>query len=474
MNPFSYKAAGSGSGATDPDYGMVVLLLHADGANGSTTLTDYSQVPHAFTVAGNAKISTAQSVFGGSSALFDGAGSWWETSTNVTDFVFGADDFTIELRVRTTSNNRVLVDFYTTSQSGWQLFLNSSGMLQWYDTAVRKNGTIAINDGNWHHVVAQRRAGSLDFYVDGVRDGASVTGTPALVYATSKLAIGAQVASRGATVDFIGNIDEVRITRKARYSGASFVVPTAAFGNSAPVSATDPYFANVQLLLHADGADGSAVFTDSSSFARSLITASGLAQPSISATKSKFGGSSLRLDSGKALQVGANTDWTWMHTTAAKFTLEFFTAFDVAGANHTVFTTSNGSTANVGVWVGMNADRSLTFQMYNGSGGAGSSTVVATTAAGVYPNDSNMHHIVFQWDQSLSQRSLFIYVDGNLIQAVNRNGSPSVAPPTATAKIGAYNATADFIGYLDELRLTKDVWRYQGNFVVPTQAFANA
>src|SRR3972149_9214360 len=50
------------------------LLLHMDGANGSTTFTD--EMGQAVTANGNAQISTAQSKFGGASGLFDGTGDY--------------------------------------------------------------------------------------------------------------------------------------------------------------------------------------------------------------------------------------------------------------------------------------------------------------------------------------------------------------------------------------------------------------
>lgn len=57
--------------STDDLYSAVVASLHMDGANNSTTFTD-SRGLLTWTASGTAKISTAQSRFGGSSAYFDG------------------------------------------------------------------------------------------------------------------------------------------------------------------------------------------------------------------------------------------------------------------------------------------------------------------------------------------------------------------------------------------------------------------
>jgi hypothetical protein len=68
----SWLITGSQPVPVDPQFGSVSLLLHGDGTNGSTTITDNSPTPKTVTAVGNAQISTAQSKFGGASILFDG------------------------------------------------------------------------------------------------------------------------------------------------------------------------------------------------------------------------------------------------------------------------------------------------------------------------------------------------------------------------------------------------------------------
>ena len=83
----------------DVNYANVSLLLHADGVNNSTTILDNSSVPKIVATVGNAKISTAQSKFGGSSLVFDGVGDSL-TVPSSTAFQFGASTpFTIEFWV---------------------------------------------------------------------------------------------------------------------------------------------------------------------------------------------------------------------------------------------------------------------------------------------------------------------------------------------------------------------------------------
>jgi hypothetical protein len=81
--------------ATDTNINEVSLLLHGDGTNGSTTITDSSLTPKTVTAVGNAQISTAQSKFGGASILLDGSGDYLDVGSN-SAFGYGLSDFTIE------------------------------------------------------------------------------------------------------------------------------------------------------------------------------------------------------------------------------------------------------------------------------------------------------------------------------------------------------------------------------------------
>ena len=84
----------------DPYWANVVLLLHMDGTDGSTTFTDSSSYARAMTAAGNAQIDTAEFKFGTASGLFDGTGDSVQTP-NGADFQF-LGDFTVEAWVRPT------------------------------------------------------------------------------------------------------------------------------------------------------------------------------------------------------------------------------------------------------------------------------------------------------------------------------------------------------------------------------------
>ena len=96
---------------------LAVLILHGNGSDTSTTITNSSGSGIVVHPGGNAQIDTAQSVFGGGSILYDGT----------TDFVAGSDtasvlmnqDFQLDMRVR--FNALSVQDFYYQQTDGANL-----------------------------------------------------------------------------------------------------------------------------------------------------------------------------------------------------------------------------------------------------------------------------------------------------------------------------------------------------------------
>ena len=85
------------------------VLLHFDGADAATTITDDNAggSAHTWTAAANAQIDTAQFVFGGASLLIDGTGDYVSTPDHA-DFTLGSSDFAVEARARPATNGALL------------------------------------------------------------------------------------------------------------------------------------------------------------------------------------------------------------------------------------------------------------------------------------------------------------------------------------------------------------------------------
>lgn len=214
----------------DPYYGQTSLLLHMDGANGSTSFVDSGPNALAVTAAGDAKISTAQSKFGGASGAFDGAGDYLAFPSS-TPFNFGTGDFTIEAWIYplSLSTPRFQAIF---SGSNTELSFNCNN--QNLEVASFLQAGIAITYGNklangtWSHVAVSRSGTSLKLFINGNLE-ASATNSKSVTYAASPR-VGSSSYS-GNNAYFNGHIVDLRITKYARYT-ANFTPPSQAFPNS--------------------------------------------------------------------------------------------------------------------------------------------------------------------------------------------------------------------------------------------------
>ena len=216
--------------AADPYYNNVSLLLHGDGANGSTTIVDSSPTPKTVTAFGDAQISTAQSKFGGSSLAFDGSGDYVGIADSA-DFTFGSGNFTIEFWVYPVDSIQRLIASHGNAAlpgTAWDFTRSSYGpvLFNWYNTGI--SGSIQsppITTNAWAHVALVRNGNSFVLYANGI-GGSTATSSGPLYDPSSAVDIGRLVGVGNA---FNGYIDDLRITKGvARYT-SNFTPPTAPF-----------------------------------------------------------------------------------------------------------------------------------------------------------------------------------------------------------------------------------------------------
>ena len=223
--------------AADPYYNNVSLLLHGDGANGSTTIVDNSPTPKTVTAVGNAQISTAASKFGGASILFNGSTDY--LSLPKSEFVdFGTSDFTIEAWCRFSSSTDVSIMSGVGPTNGTLMLRRlSDGTLRIGRTYVAWDLTSSVlswNTNQFYHIAATRSSGTAYLFRDGV-EVASGSNTESYSFAGSGDSIWAVGASQSSSnvfspgLFFNGYIDDLRITKGvARYT-SNFTPPTAPF-----------------------------------------------------------------------------------------------------------------------------------------------------------------------------------------------------------------------------------------------------
>ena len=239
--PLGTEIPTSGPAVSDSNFSNVSLLLHMDGAGGSTTFTDSSSSPKTVTPTATT-LSTAQTKFGTAAASFNGTTSVLTVPNNVA-FIPSAD-FTAEAWIypnATISTTQIIVGVWGASgQLAWNLCVSvtnslvaessTSGVYQAPRDIISANNVITPN--TWNHVALTRSGNTWTIWANGVSVGtSSLSGS--LWSSTAALTIG---AANNSAQYFNGYIDDVRMTTGvARYS-SNFTTVTQAFpdSNSSP------------------------------------------------------------------------------------------------------------------------------------------------------------------------------------------------------------------------------------------------
>jgi len=214
----SWLITGAQKSPVDPLFNNVSLLLHGDGANGSTTIVDSSSNNTSVVPANGAQISTTQSKFGGASIALDGANDY--LSATSPDFAFGTGDFTIEAWIYTANvTDPGIVATPNTNPGSWVFGLDNANKLRWFGSVT--SGSVSSNQ--WTHVSVSRSSGTIRLFING-SVGSSVSDTTN--YDETPVVIGTE---RTLQNYFNGYIDDLRITKGvARYT-SNFTPPTAPF-----------------------------------------------------------------------------------------------------------------------------------------------------------------------------------------------------------------------------------------------------
>lgn len=232
----------SGSGADgDPFWSDVVLLCHFDEPHG-TVYNIRDAKGHALVTVSGSYVSSS-GLYGG--ALHNGTTGGLGVRVGYgSEFDLSSGDFTIEMWVSGKNNTYVIAgNTYLQGNKGWVLehvpyenpdSSRNSGILQWkqwngsaiQDVAIGTLYPFWGEGQRWHHIAVVRKGNDITLYVDGVGNTTAITRRPA--YSEADVHLGGYPGNCG-----FFSVDEVRITRSARYSGATLQVPTGKFSETA-------------------------------------------------------------------------------------------------------------------------------------------------------------------------------------------------------------------------------------------------
>jgi hypothetical protein len=220
-----YNAAGNYYSPVGGD--LATSLLHMDGADGSTTFPDETGNA-TFTAQGDAQVDTAQSKFGGASALFDGTGDHISTPAATWNALEDAD-FTLDCWFRVSGTTGLQTFFGRTAAGTSYLFSTNGTSLYFQSYAPQGNhilsgGTVSVD--TWHHAAAVRNGLDLQIYLDGVSVASQALASG---YTFNTVATDLDIGINGNVYPLTGHIDEWRFLKGTAIWTSGFTPPTQAY-----------------------------------------------------------------------------------------------------------------------------------------------------------------------------------------------------------------------------------------------------
>ena len=392
------------------------------------------------------------SVIGGSTYFL--AGSNLTIASNTT-FNWGTGDGTMEwwfYAPTQTTNFPGLVGSSNYASTG-------STNVRWDNTGYRSKLFIYINSGGdpilantttlfanaWNHCAVVRSGNTIYFYVNGIQDG-SVGYSGTMDWSVGSFYIGKGFNVDGAQANFTGYISNVRnVKGTAVYTGGSYTVPTA------PLTA----ISNTQLLTNMVNG---AIFDNA--MMNNFQTAS---TAQISTSVFKYGTGSLYFpSSSSSYMVEPNTTIGQFGT--GDFTVEYWFNAGSQPSNAVPQIGTLDSTSPAGSWrfgTSLSGSYGVYMAIHDGS----SFTDIQFSSTNY--NNNTWHHAAL----TRSNGTVRAFIDGT---QVGTNQTVTLNFTARRIVIGAelYSPTY-YVGYMDDVRITKGYARYTANFTPPTAAFPN-
>jgi len=226
----------------DPYFNNVSLLLHFDGASGSTDFVDNSSKLQVVNYEGSTSLNNTNYKFGSASAYFNSLGSKVYVA-NSPDFVFGSADFTIECWVYIVTGQAYarIIHFgpFWQSNNAFNLLAIDADYPNKITFARYKLGvsrlcvsTLDIKRDTWYNVAVTRKDGIFRLFINGILEStnSNYVGITIEENTTTTVTVGSAITTSGGE-DLIGYVDELRITKGIARYVSNFTVQTESFPN---------------------------------------------------------------------------------------------------------------------------------------------------------------------------------------------------------------------------------------------------
>lgn len=237
------RRAGTWPRLLEPFYSSVSLLLDMDGTG--SAFVDRSGSPKTITAANGATQTTAQSKWGGKSALFSANGARLTTPANQAAFHFSSGDYCVEAWLYITSRNTQGGGYFFSQAANLSdngnrqhaFAVNSTGLvLYWTTDGASDNSQVFSTTpptNQWFHVAFARSSGNVRAFLNGTQVGSTLSNNVTYFNSTANVCVGTfgqYAEDEYGFLDFSGYIDDLRITKgSARGYTANFTPPEGPF-----------------------------------------------------------------------------------------------------------------------------------------------------------------------------------------------------------------------------------------------------
>lgn len=403
--------------------------------NGSYAGTDLST--NGFTPTGSAAfsgLSPFTNTYPGSFNFLSSSLQSLIVATNAA-FTYGTSDFTMECWVKftTVGTQQFIIDQRNSGTATAvipTIYLDSTNVIVYYvNGAARITGTQTITTDTWYHVAVSKSSGSTKLFVGGVQDGSTYSDSNN--YAASRVVVGTNAASAANYLN--GYVTNVRLVKGTAVYTSNFTPSTI------PLTA----ITNTSLLLTNVGG-----FQDISP--QGQLIATGTAYPNLVNNIYKFGTQSSNYVASNSQAV---LNQTYLPFGTNDFTIECWVYRSAAGTLHSIV--SKG-TSTVGWSLQINSSNQLIWTSQSTILRTSTTTIPATTWT----------HIAI----SRSGTTGYMFINGTQQGATFTDSSDynqlnNMYIGTDRVGINGLN------GYLDDIRITNGVCRYNANFTAPTTTF---
>ena len=226
------------SATTNSPGAAPVLLMHFDGTDGSTTMTDSSPYNQSCTAQDNAQIDTAQYKFGGAALLLDGTNDRVSVADD-SSLDIGSNDFTLAgwvrfngspsgdatfiAKWRLSSGQREFRFYYENSSSELRMVLSTTGS---NEVTVAESWSPSAD--TWYHLAASRTGGKIHLFVDGTQLGSGTSNSSSVNNAGHAVTFGC-TDNAGPVAALDGWLDEWIFLNGTGIYSSNFTPPTSAY-----------------------------------------------------------------------------------------------------------------------------------------------------------------------------------------------------------------------------------------------------